>query len=84
MDGTPASVMSFKPHTHTHRVAAEDQVHGLQSLIDETFQQFALDDSEDDFFDFSDEGSTMNLEPTISNGHAHSTPALNTIGDQTG
>ena len=34
-----------------HRVAGEHQIRELQRLIDETFQQFALDDSEDDFED---------------------------------
>ncbi len=29
------------------RLAAEHRVHDLQTLIDETFQQFALDDSDD-------------------------------------
>ena len=43
-------------HTHTHlslslsdRVAGEHQIRELRQLIDDTFQQFALDDSEDDF-----------------------------------
>lgn len=31
------------------RLAAEGQIQGLQSLVDQTFQQFALDDSDDDF-----------------------------------
>lgn len=38
-----------------HRLAAEDQIHGLQSLVDQTFQQFALDDSDDDFDEEDDE-----------------------------
>lgn len=38
-------------HIHKHRVAGEHQIRELQRLIDETFQQFALDDSEDDFED---------------------------------
>ena len=33
------------------RVASEQQIRELQRLIDDTFQQFALDDSEDDFED---------------------------------
>ena len=33
------------------RVAGEHQIRELQRLIDDTFQQFALDDSEDDFED---------------------------------
>ncbi len=33
------------------RLAAEKRIVDLQSLVDETFQQFALDDSEDDFDD---------------------------------
>ncbi len=42
-------------------MAAEEQVHDLQELIDETFKQFALDDSEDDSFcdeDSSDAGGS--------------------------
>ncbi len=33
------------------RIAAEQRIRDLQDLIDETFQQFALDDSEDEFED---------------------------------
>ena len=40
------------------RLAAEEQIRDLQGLIDETFKQFALDDSEDDFEDDS-EGSVI-------------------------
>ena len=43
------------------RLAAEEQIQGLQGLIDETFKQFALDDSEDDFEEDS-EGSVYNGE----------------------
>ena len=44
------SSLSFSlSHTHTHRVAGEHQIRELRQLIDDTFQQFALDDSEDDF-----------------------------------
>lgn len=32
-----------------YRVAAEHRIADLQHLVDETFRQFALDDSEDDF-----------------------------------
>ena len=32
------------------RLAAEERASGLQTLVDETFQQFALEDSEDDSF----------------------------------
>ena len=32
-------------------MASEQQIRELQRLIDDTFQQFALDDSEDDFED---------------------------------
>lgn len=32
-----------------YRIAAEQRISDLQNLVDETFQQFALDDSEDDF-----------------------------------
>ncbi len=49
---------------------------GLQAMIDETFKQFALDDSEDDEL-FSDEGgSATNLTHRSLNGHTHSTPEL--------
>jgi hypothetical protein len=34
----------------TARLAAEERVSGLQQLVDDTFQQFALEDSEDDSF----------------------------------
>ena len=44
------------------RLAAEERAHDLQRLVDETFQQFGLDDSEDDSFgncsEPSDPGST--------------------------
>ena len=30
------------------RLAAEERINGLQQIVDETFQQFALEDSEDD------------------------------------
>ena len=43
------------------RLAAEAQIRDLQGLIDETFKQFALDDSEDDFEDDS-EGSVSNSD----------------------
>ena len=43
-----------------YRLAAEDQIHSLQTLVDDTFQQFALDDSEDDCTD--DEGSLSPFE----------------------
>ena len=32
-------------------MAAEQRANGLQKLVDETFQQFALDDSEDDSYE---------------------------------
>lgn len=58
------------------RLATEEQVKGLQAMIDETFKQFALDDSEDDEL-FSDEGgSATNLTHRSLNGHTHSTPEL--------
>lgn len=57
-------------HTHTHRVAGEHQIRELQRLIDDTFQQFALDDSEDDFEDgdspvtgVSDSTSNLSCDP---------------------
>lgn len=47
-------------------MAGEHQIRELQRLIDDTFQQFALDDSEDDFEDGDSiiggmAGSTPNL-----------------------
>ena len=45
----PPSLLSLPPLSLTHRVAGEHQIHELRQLIDDTFQQFALDDSEDDF-----------------------------------
>ena len=56
------------------RLATEEQVKGLQAVIDDTFQQFALDDSEDEEL-FSDEGSGFNLTRPLK-GHTHSTPEL--------
>ena len=38
-------------------MASEERISGLQSLIDQTFQQFALDDSEDD--DFEDDSISV-------------------------
>ena len=42
------------------RLAAEQRISDLQTLVDETFQQFALDDSEDDF----DESTSPAVEST--------------------
>ncbi|XP_064393491.1 rho GTPase-activating protein 24-like isoform X2 [Halichondria panicea] len=56
------------------RLATEEQVKGLQAMIDDTFQQFALDDSEDEDL-FSDEGSGFSLTRPLT-GHTHSTPEL--------
>jgi hypothetical protein len=39
------------------RLAAEQRANGLQQLVDDTFQQFALDDSEDDSYDELSSGS---------------------------
>jgi hypothetical protein len=44
---------------YTHRLAAEQRANGLQQLVDETFQQFALDDSEDDSYDELSSGSNV-------------------------
>ena len=46
-----------------YRLAAEDQIHSLQKLVDDTFQQFALDDSEDDCTD--EEGSLSPFEDSF-------------------
>ena len=45
------------------RVAAEDQIQSLQKLVDQTFQQFALDDSDDDCED--DDGSLSPSEDSL-------------------
>ncbi len=54
------------PSSHLARLAAEEQVHDLQELIDETFKQFALDDSEDDYYysEDSNEASSCGLPVT--------------------
>ena len=44
-----------------YRSAAEEQIHDLQGIIDETFKQFALDDSEDDYCE-DDLGSMNNSD----------------------
>lgn len=60
------------PHV-AHRLAAEQRITDLQNLVDETFQQFALDDSEDEFED--GEGSpAFNSPGTV---HRGSYPLLN-------
>lgn len=59
---TISTTYNCKPCAHMwpymSRVAGEQQIRELQCLIDETFQQFALDDSEDDF-DIEDGDSTV-------------------------
>ena len=57
-----------------YRIAAEERINDLQSLVDQTFQQFALDDSEDDDIDdlLSDEGSEENMLPRPNNLESHS------------
>ena len=45
------------------RLAGEERINDLQSLVDRTFQQFALDDSEDEDGedDFTSDGSNTDL-----------------------
>ncbi len=45
------------------RIAAEQRISDLQNLVDETFQQFALDDSEDDFEDSDSPAMDSKLYP---------------------
>ena len=64
-------------HTHTPfvRVAGEHQIRELQRLIDETFQQFALDDSEDD--DFGD--CDTSLGGGVDSTHSFVQPGLSSL-----
>lgn len=53
------------------RLAAEERIATLQALVDQTFQQFALDDSEDDEFDddsVSETSPLQNPSPVFENG----------------
>lgn len=52
------------------RIAAEQRITDLQNLVDETFQQFALDDSEDDC------DSSSSIDFSIPHGRG-SHPVLN-------
>ena len=64
------------------RLAAEERVKDLQGLIDETFSQFALDDSEDDFEDDSpspDQHSLCNGESSIDRDTSTATPSKNSL-----
>ena len=45
------------------RLAAEQRVAGLQQLVDDTFQQFALEDSEDDSFEEQSSTSDSGTPP---------------------
>ena len=59
------------------RLAAEHRVHDLQNLVDETFQQFAIDDSEDEVVD-----ETPPTVPSLSDLHnGGSEPLLDTSLD---
>lgn len=40
----------------------------MQSIVEQTFQQFALDDSEDDFEDDSLTGECISTSDSITNG----------------
>ena len=44
------------------RLSAEERARGLQSLVDDTFQQFALEDSEDDSFEERSGDSEIEIE----------------------
>ena len=44
------------------RLSAEERIQDLQWMIDETFGQFAIDDSEDDFEEDSPDDATCNGE----------------------
>ena len=46
-----------------HRLAAQERVNGLQQLVDDTFQQFALEDSEDDSFEEPSSASDTGTPP---------------------
>lgn len=50
------------------RLAAEERIASLQSLLDETFQQFALDDSEDEDFDDDSLSGDSLLESSLGSG----------------
>ena len=56
-------------YSYSYRLAAEDQVQMLQAVVDETFRQFALDDSEDDFCEVdSGDGSSLSSDsPRLAN-----------------
>ena len=63
-----------------HRLAAEQRASGLQLLVDETFQQFALDDSEDDSYEGVSGGSNVSTPPRETDNNSsfisHSEPSL--------
>ena len=46
-----------------HRLAAQERISGLQQLVDDTFQQFALEDSEDDSFEEPSSASDTGTPP---------------------
>ena len=58
-----------------HRLVAEQRIVELQNLIDETFQQFALDDSEDDFDEESPQDATIQFAYKGSHPLLHSHPS---------
>lgn len=64
-------------YTSIDRLAAEQRISDLQKLVDETFQQFALDDSEDDF---EDGDSPLAGDSTLSAYDRGSYPLLNLSG----
>ena len=67
-------------HTPKHREAGERHIRDLQLLIDDTFQQFALDDSEDDFED----GDSLVMGVTDSTSNLSCDPgSLSTLTNNT-
>jgi hypothetical protein len=59
----------------TARLAAEERVSGLQQLVDETFQQFTLDDSEDDSYGEPSSASDTSAPPQDFIPLSHSPPS---------
>lgn len=63
------------------RIAAEQRIADLQSLVDETFRQFALDDSEDDFEE-SESFSSAAMDSMFLPYHRASQPLLSLTTNQ--
>lgn len=58
------------------RLAAEERIQDLQWLIDDTFVQFAIDDSEDDFEEGSPDDVVCNGEGLDSSKSEKKSPSL--------